>query len=89
VLAPRDGDFDVGLGDVEPWATDVQLIGAGVPADPERKENAKRSTSVDVAPSLLANVLGVEPGPMMKGIPSMFSPKGAATCTASPAGPMS
>lgn len=42
--------------------------GAGVPSDPSRRE----VDVLDVAPSLLANVLGVEPGPMMRGTPSLF-----------------
>jgi hypothetical protein len=42
--------------------------GDGVSPDQSRKE----VDVLDVAPSLLANVLGVEPGPMMKGIPSLF-----------------
>ncbi|GAA2543936.1 hypothetical protein [Mycolicibacterium diernhoferi] len=42
--------------------------GAGVRPDPSRKE----VDVLDVAPSLLANVLGVEPGPSMEGIPTLF-----------------
>jgi hypothetical protein len=42
--------------------------GSGVSADPSRKE----VDVLDVAPSLLANVLGVEPAPSMQGIPSLF-----------------
>ena len=42
--------------------------GAGVTADPSRKE----VDILDVAPSLLANALGVEPAPSMKGIPTLF-----------------
>ena len=42
--------------------------GAGVTVDPSRKE----VDVLDVAPSLLANTLGVEPGPSMQGIPSLF-----------------
>ncbi|MGW0161732.1 hypothetical protein ACWDUN_20725 [Mycobacterium sp. NPDC003323] len=42
--------------------------GAGITADPSRKE----VDVLDVAPSLLANVLGVEPAPSMKGIPTLF-----------------
>jgi hypothetical protein len=44
-------------------------FGAGIPTDPERKE----VDILDVTPSLLANVLEVEPGPMMTGIPSLFA----------------
>jgi hypothetical protein len=43
--------------------------GAGVTPDPSRKE----VDVLDVAPSLLANVLGVEPAPSMQGIPSLFA----------------
>jgi hypothetical protein len=43
--------------------------GSGVSADPSRKE----VDVLDVAPSLLANVLGVEPAPSMRGIPSLFA----------------
>lgn len=43
--------------------------GAGVAADPSRKE----VDVLDVAPSLLANVLGVDPAPSMQGIPSLFA----------------
>jgi hypothetical protein len=43
--------------------------GAGVTRDPSRRE----VDILDVAPSLLANVLGVEPGPMMQGTPSLFA----------------
>lgn len=42
--------------------------GAGVTRDPSRKE----VDVLDVAPSLLANALGVEPAPSMQGIPSLF-----------------
>jgi hypothetical protein len=42
--------------------------GAGVQADPSRKE----VDVLDVAPSLLANVLGVDPTPSMQGIPTLF-----------------
>jgi hypothetical protein len=42
--------------------------GDGVAPDPSRKE----VDVLDVAPSLLANVLGVEPAPSMQGIPSLF-----------------
>ena len=42
--------------------------GSGVTPDPSCKE----VDVLDVAPSLLANVLGVEPGPTMLGIPSLF-----------------
>ncbi|AHC27873.1 MULTISPECIES: hypothetical protein [Mycobacteriaceae] len=42
--------------------------GAGITADPSRKE----VDILDVAPSLLANALGVEPPPSMKGIPTLF-----------------
>jgi hypothetical protein len=42
--------------------------GAGIPRDPSRKE----VDVLDVAPSLLANVLGVEPAPSMRGIPTLF-----------------
>ncbi len=42
--------------------------GAGVTADPSRKE----VDILDVAPSLLANALGVDPPPSMKGIPTLF-----------------
>jgi hypothetical protein len=42
--------------------------GAGVTRDPSRKE----VDVLDVAPSLLANALGVEPAPSMRGIPSLF-----------------
>jgi hypothetical protein len=42
--------------------------GSGVSADPSRKE----VDVLDVAPSLLANVLNVEPAPSMKGLPSLF-----------------
>ena len=42
--------------------------GAGVTADPSRKE----VDILDVAPSLLANALGVDPAPSMKGIPTLF-----------------
>ncbi|WP_156752399.1 hypothetical protein [Mycobacterium sp. ACS1612] len=42
--------------------------GAGVPCDPSRKE----VDVLDVAPSLLANVLGVEPADSMRGVPSLF-----------------
>ncbi|CDO10079.1 hypothetical protein [Mycolicibacterium cosmeticum] len=43
--------------------------GAGVPSDPSRKE----VDVLDVTPSLLANVLGVEPAPSMQGIPTLFA----------------
>ena len=43
--------------------------GAGVAADPSRRE----VDVLDVAPSLLANVLGVEPGPTMKGNATLFA----------------
>jgi hypothetical protein len=43
--------------------------GAGVSPDPSRK----KVDVLDVAPSLLANVLGVEPAPSMRGIPSLFA----------------
>jgi hypothetical protein len=42
--------------------------GAGVTRDPSRKE----VDVLDVAPSLLANVLGVEPAASMQGLPSLF-----------------
>ncbi|KAA0098138.1 hypothetical protein CIW49_15915 [Mycolicibacterium sp. P1-18] len=42
--------------------------GAGIGPDPARRE----VDVLDVAPSLLANVLGVGPGPMMQGTPSLF-----------------
>jgi hypothetical protein len=42
--------------------------GAGVTHDPSRKE----VDVLDVAPSLLANVLGVEPAATMKGLPTLF-----------------
>ncbi len=42
--------------------------GAGVRPDPSRKE----VDILDVAPSLLSNALGVEPGPSMEGIPVLF-----------------
>jgi hypothetical protein len=42
--------------------------GAGISPDPSRKE----VDILDVAPSLLANVLDVEPAPSMRGIPSLF-----------------
>ena len=42
--------------------------GAGVSADPSRKE----VDVLDVAPSLLANALGVDPAPSMQGIPTLF-----------------
>lgn len=42
--------------------------GAGVPTDTSRKE----VDVLDVAPSLLANALGVEPAPSMQGIPTLF-----------------
>jgi hypothetical protein len=42
--------------------------GAGVTRDPSRKE----VDVLDVAPSILANALGVEPAPSMRGIPSLF-----------------
>jgi hypothetical protein len=42
--------------------------GAGVTRDPSRKE----VDVLDVAPSLLANVLGVEPADSMRGVPSLF-----------------
>jgi hypothetical protein len=43
--------------------------GAGVSPDPSRKE----VDVLDVAPSLLANVLGVAPAPSMRGVPSLFA----------------
>lgn len=43
--------------------------GAGLQPDPSRRE----VDVLDVAPSLLANVLGVQPGPMMRGNPSLFA----------------
>ena len=43
--------------------------GSGLSPDPSRKE----VDVLDVAPSLLANVLGVEPGPTMRGIPTLFN----------------
>jgi hypothetical protein len=43
--------------------------GAGVSPNPSRKE----VDVLDVAPSLLANVLGVEPAPSMQGVPSLFA----------------
>lgn len=43
--------------------------GAGVAPDPSRKE----VDVLDVAPSLLANALGVDPAPSMQGIPSLFA----------------
>ena len=42
--------------------------GAGVARDPSRKE----VDILDVAPSLLANALGVEPATTMRGLPSLF-----------------
>ena len=42
--------------------------GAGVSHDPSRKE----VDVLDVAPSLLANALGVEPGASMRGLPTLF-----------------
>jgi len=42
--------------------------GAGVTRDPSRKE----VDVLDVAPSLLANALGVEPAASMQGLPSLF-----------------
>ncbi|HTI78641.1 MAG TPA: hypothetical protein VL634_26800 [Mycobacterium sp.] len=42
--------------------------GAGVTRDPSRKE----VDVLDVAPSLLANALGVEPADTMRGVPSLF-----------------
>lgn len=42
--------------------------GAGISPDPSRKE----VDVLDVAPSLLANALGVEPPPSMQGIPALF-----------------
>jgi hypothetical protein len=42
--------------------------GAGVTRDPSRKE----VDLLDVAPSILANALGVEPAASMRGIPSLF-----------------
>lgn len=42
--------------------------GTGVTPDPSRKE----VDVLDVAPSLLANALGVEPPPSMQGIPTLF-----------------
>ncbi len=44
--------------------------GAGIATDTSRRE----VDVLDVAPSLLTNVLGVEPGPMMQGVPSLFAP---------------
>jgi len=43
--------------------------GAGVPRDPSRRE----VDVLDVAPSLLANVLGVEPAASMQGVPTLFA----------------
>jgi hypothetical protein len=43
--------------------------GAGLHPDTSRRE----IDILDVAPSLLANVLGVEPGPAMRGNPSLFT----------------
>lgn len=43
--------------------------GAGVPCDPSRRE----VDVLDVAPSLLANVLGVEPAPSMRGAATLFA----------------
>jgi hypothetical protein len=43
--------------------------GAGIVTDTSRRE----VDVLDVAPSLLTNVLGVEPGPMMQGVPSLFA----------------
>jgi hypothetical protein len=42
--------------------------GAGVTPDPSRKE----VDLLDVAPSILANALGVEPAATMRGIPTLF-----------------
>jgi hypothetical protein len=42
--------------------------GAGITRDPSRKE----VDVLDVAPSVLANALGVEPAPSMQGLPSLF-----------------
>ena len=42
--------------------------GAGVSHDPSRKQ----VDVLDVAPSLLSNVLGVDPAPSMQGLPSLF-----------------
>jgi hypothetical protein len=43
--------------------------GGGLLPDPSRRE----VDVLDVAPSLLTNVLGVAPGPMMQGTPSLFA----------------
>ncbi len=43
--------------------------GAGVAADASRKE----VDVLDITPSLLTNVLGVEPAPSMRGIPTLFA----------------
>lgn len=43
--------------------------GAGIPTDTSRRE----VDVLDVAPSLLTNVLGVEQGSMMQGTPSLFA----------------
>lgn len=43
--------------------------GAGIAPDPSRKV----VDVLDVSPSLLANVLNVEPAPTMRGIPSLFA----------------
>lgn len=70
---------DIGLG-IEPRVGGVNTgyhipegillsAGAGVQADPSRKD----VDILDVAPSLLANVLGVEPAPSMRGIPTLFA----------------
>jgi hypothetical protein len=48
--------------------------GDGITRDPSRKE----VDVLDVAPSILANALGVEPAPSMRGIPSLFSEIAAA-----------
>jgi hypothetical protein len=43
--------------------------GAGISPDPSRK----KVDVLDVSPSLLVNVLDVEPPPTMRGIPSLFA----------------
>ena len=43
--------------------------GAGISPDPSRK----KVDVLDVSPSLLANVLNVQPAPTMRGIPSLFA----------------
>jgi hypothetical protein len=66
VVRPRLGGGNTGYHVPEGM---MVAYGAGVSPDPSRKT----VDVLDVTPSLLANVLGVEPAPTMQGIPSLFA----------------